>query len=282
MNSEPLRVLSVRPWRPPGPGNTLGPLLAERGIALVEAPLQRVVLAEGSAPAAALRMLREGEPEHLLITHARALDALTEHSRRHEDLPQCERLRPHRCTRVHVAGRTTAMTAEEHGLAVHTVWASASEMIRSVAAEIAADLGPAARDAAKAGNGEPSRAGVPSFVLFCSAGTRTTAAEQPLRDAGAHGSVIALYVLAPQPLPDGLREELTAARLDAVVIASKETVRLLGAEARTHGFPLPPVVAVGEAVADTARAAGMDVAGTAESGREQDLARTVELVLRNR
>ena len=243
------RVLSVRPWRPPGPGNTLPALLAEHNIELVEAPLQDVQLATGLDVTGAVETLREGRTDHVVLTHARAVDALVRAAGGALSAPTT--------VRVHAVGRTAAETATEHGLTV----ADAS-------AEPPSDLAPGQR------------------VLLVGSTATTTPLQQAWQEAGAQVTRVDAYALVPRPLPAKILDEMPG--FAAVLVASPATARLLATAlteqrpAQPHPvvrpaqlLPSPPVVAVSKRVADACRAEGLPVVAIAGSGAEADIAATL-------
>lgn len=252
-------VLSVRPWRPPGPGNTLGERLSEHGIALEAAPLQEVCLAAGAEVESAVRTIRAGEVEHVVLLHARAIDALARAARSIDRAagvrrPLEELLATGAHVTVHALGRTTAETAIEHGLPpTHVIPGGTAELSASLRAHI--DAGSTTR------------------VLLAGSPALLAPLTEMLASTTAQVTAISAYVLRPQPLPEDTLARLRAGRIAAVVVASIATARLLADAVGVDGEARrTPVVAVGERVAADCRKAGLAVVGVAPSGAEADIA----------
>lgn len=258
-------VLSVRPWRPPGPGNTLGERLSEHGIALEAAPLQEVRLAAGAEVESAVRTIRAGEVEHVVLLHARAIDALARTARSIDRAAGVRRsleelLATGAHVTVHALGRTTAETAIEHGLPpTHVVPGGTAELSAGLRAHI--DAGSTTR------------------VLLAGSPTTLAPLTEMLASTTAQVTAISAYALRPQPLPEDTLARLRAGRIAAVVVASIATAHLLAEALRpTPAYstvPHVPVVAVGARVAAACREAGLAVVGVSARGAEASIADAV-------
>lgn len=231
--------------RDPGRGAGYHEALRSAGAEPIFDPLQtQAPTSDPAALTAALRALAAGDYDWLVLTSARAVDALAAGS------PVAVG-----GARVAVVGRATARRAEAAGLRVDLCPEQ-----ESAAGLLAQWPSPGAPSPAGPHRSAPSPA--PRVLLPVSALAPDTLADG-LRARGARVDRVEAYRMVPTPAGYPLRAALADGSLAAAVVTSgSAAARLRDVLAQAH-VPQPPLVAIGPATARAAVDCGLVVAATA-------------------